>query len=1056
MLNRWMTSGAIAFTFITGILTSTRIAFADNTIQSSSTEKALTLAQAVQQSVEISQALPGELRGISGRLDGNSNTLDNGSYVNTHLLEGIEGQAIAIEMSSSDFDTYLMLIGPDSQVFAVNDDGDRSSGSNSDLLVKLPSTGTYQILARSSRARETGQYRLSWQILSPEEATKRGLPPSGYVRYEDLYSLPGAFPDASIGSSILPSSFANAIPLAEESVTVLRQQMGDNHPDVAAQLTVLAPLYLMQNRPEDARFVLAEAMEIYSQDPDRFSTEISEVQYFLSGAAYLSGDLNEAATNAEEALEIEREATSSNNSERLLVLNTLPGIYQAQGRYGEAEQLLKEQIEILRQQSEPLDLATAMDSLAHLYHIQERYGEAESAYKEALGIRRELSTSGTATPNSLNGLALLYQAQGRYEEAEDFYIEALSIREAEVRELSSSGLPNSQQFADNMQIYMAPIFHNLSGLYRVTGDMSRAIENLQEGLNIEERELELSLTNLGDADRLAYAKTISDTLNYALSLHLESALNSSEAAQLALTTVLRRKGRVLDAGAEVLELLRQSNTPENKEIFDNFVKLQQEIASLAATASSNLSSNEYRNRISRVRSEANRLEGILARRAKSLRAEQKSVDIADIQSRIPTDGVLVEYVTYRPFDPANPTSNNLGAQSVTAVAADNFGSPRYAAYLLFPDGDIKAVDLGEVAAIDNAIQGYGSLLKNGSGDFSRGFVAADGSTGNTRNAAERLKSLVLDPIAPYIKDQNHLLISPDGQLNNLPFESILTEDGRYLVEQYQVSYLDSGRNLLQLDNARYSNAPAVVMAAPEYGAANTVGTEATKIQALQFGPLPGTSEEANNLKPLLSDAVFYTDTEATENALKAVQSPSILHVATHGFFLPDVARSSDASDIGSSAGDFSDGSTTAEILFQDPLLRSGLAFSGFNPRSSGSEDGVLTALEAASLNLSGTQLVVLSACDTGLGDIISGEGVYGLRRAFSVAGAESQLISLWQVSDFGTQSLMTLYYQNLISGMGRSEALRAAQLEMIQSEGQYSHPYYWSAFVMTGDWRPLR
>jgi CHAT domain-containing protein len=98
---------------------------------------------------------------------------------------------------------------------------------------------------------------------------------------------------------------------------------------------------------------------------------------------------------------------------------------------------------------------------------------------------------------------------------------------------------------------------------------------------------------------------------------------------------------------------------------------------------------------------------------------------------------------------------------------------------------------------------------------------------------------------------------------------------------------------------------------------------------------------------------------------------------------------------------------------------------------------------------------VLSACDTGLGDVANGEGVYGLRRAFALAGAESQLLSLWQVDDFGTQSLMARYYENLTAGMGRSEALRQVQLAMIAADDRYSHPFYWAAFVLTGDWRSL-
>ena len=140
---------------------------------------------------------------------------------------------------------------------------------------------------------------------------------------------------------------------------------------------------------------------------------------------------------------------------------------------------------------------------------------------------------------------------------------------------------------------------------------------------------------------------------------------------------------------------------------------------------------------------------------------------------------------------------------------------------------------------------------------------------------------------------------------------------------------------------------------------------------------------------------------------------------------------------------------------ENPLLRSGLALAGFNIRSSGPDDGVLTALEVANLNLDGTQLVVLSACETGVGDIANGEGVYGLRRSFALAGAETQLMSLWQVSDDGTSDLMARYYDKLTNGMGRSEALRETQLEMIHGEGDYSHPYYWAAFILSGDWRPL-
>ncbi|MEM1308968.1 MAG: CHAT domain-containing protein [Cyanobacteria bacterium P01_H01_bin.153] len=317
-------------------------------------------------------------------------------------------------------------------------------------------------------------------------------------------------------------------------------------------------------------------------------------------------------------------------------------------------------------------------------------------------------------------------------------------------------------------------------------------------------------------------------------------------------------------------------------------------------------------------------------------------------------------------------------------------------------------------------------------------------------------------IAPYLADQEHLLISPDSQLNRIPFEALQTEaGGDYLVQQYQISYLTSGRDLLKLETTPPSTAPALILANPNYDTADAAVQVASdndhrsaELSQLQVGPLPGTAAEAEAIAPLLPNATVLTADQATENALKAAQAPRILHIATHGFFLADVERSEETQNW-LSARSIETPLPPAEVGIENPLLRSGLALAGFNARQSGSEDGVLTALEAANLNLFGTQLVVLSACETGLGDIANGEGVYGLRRTLTIAGAESQLMSLWLVSDEGTQVLMARYYEKLMSGMGRSEALRVTQLEMIAEGGQYSHPYYWASFILAGDWQPL-
>jgi CHAT domain-containing protein len=210
--------------------------------------------------------------------------------------------------------------------------------------------------------------------------------------------------------------------------------------------------------------------------------------------------------------------------------------------------------------------------------------------------------------------------------------------------------------------------------------------------------------------------------------------------------------------------------------------------------------------------------------------------------------------------------------------------------------------------------------------------------------------------------------------------------------------------------------------------------------------LSGTEQEARSIRTLFPDASLLSGNDATETAIKAVNAPKILHVATHGFFLQSVGVSNN--------GNAQATPGSSEVESANPLMRSGLAFAGANLRQNKGDDGVLTALEASGLDLWGTKLVVLSACDTGVGEVRTGEGVYGLRRAFALAGAESLLMSLWPASDYVTRELMTNYYRNLKQGLGRGAALRQVQLDAIKRSRQ-SHPFYWANFIQSNDWTSI-
>jgi CHAT domain-containing protein len=210
------------------------------------------------------------------------------------------------------------------------------------------------------------------------------------------------------------------------------------------------------------------------------------------------------------------------------------------------------------------------------------------------------------------------------------------------------------------------------------------------------------------------------------------------------------------------------------------------------------------------------------------------------------------------------------------------------------------------------------------------------------------------------------------------------------------------------------------------------------VEDVYFAPLLGSALEARAIKSLFPDATLLTGRRATKATLERVDAPSILHIASHGFFLND---------------GFS--GAQAPVLARNPLLRSGLALAGANLAGDAHSDGILTALEASNLNLQGTALVTLSACDTGIGDVRNGEGAYGLRRAFMLAGAETLVMSLWSVTDAVARDTMVGYYTRLHAGFGRGDALRQAKLAMLRHSSM-RHPYYWGGFIQSGDWTRLR
>jgi CHAT domain-containing protein len=322
----------------------------------------------------------------------------------------------------------------------------------------------------------------------------------------------------------------------------------------------------------------------------------------------------------------------------------------------------------------------------------------------------------------------------------------------------------------------------------------------------------------------------------------------------------------------------------------------------------------------------------------------------------------------------------------------------------------------------------------------------------------RLRAAVFDKLAPHLGGRTRLFLAPDGDLSRLPFEALPTSDGHHLIDDYRISYLGSGRDVLRFaPNSAVQAEPPLVAADPDFDLGSADAPSSSR--AVGFKRLSGTRKEGERIAQMLGVTPLL-EGDPLEATVKNARSPRILHIATHGFFRPNTPRdpNKEARELGSVIG--VEGGLLGRLAHvENPLLRSGLVLVGVNTWLKGgslpedAEDGILMAEDVTGMDLLATELAVLSACQTGLGEVHSGEGVYGLRRAFVVAGAKTLVMSLWKVPDEQTRKLMEDFYRLLLRGAPRAEALRKAQLAM---KNKYPDPFYWGAFICQGDPRRLR
>jgi CHAT domain-containing protein/Tfp pilus assembly protein PilF len=973
-------------------------------------------------------------------------------------------QFLRVVVKQDGIDVVAQVLGPDGKQIMEFDSESRNQGEESVLQV-TEAAGDYRlVVSPKQKGAPAGCYEIRIEELRAATETDRALHQARTL-YEKAYNLRrmGKYDEA------LPSSeraleirervlgpdhrdvaaalnnlaalyrykgdYAKAEPLYQRALVIKEKALGPEHPDVAGSLNNLANLYYSKGDYAKAEPLYQRALVIWEKALGPEHPDVATSLHNLAGLYYSKGDYPKAEPLFERALAIKEKTLGPEHPDVATPLNNLANLYNSKGDYAKAEPLYQRALAIREKALGPEhpDVAGSLNNLASLYHSKGDYAMAGPLFERALAIReKSLGPEHPAVAYSLNNLANLYYSKGDYAQAEPLFQRALAIRE------KSLG-PEHPAVATSL--------NDLATLYSAKGDIARAITFQSRANTVGERNLTLNLAIGSERQKLAYLALFSKQTDFTLSLHNQIAPSDPQALDLAFTTLLRRKGRGLDAMTDTIGALRRRAAPEDQAFFDRLAEARSQLAAFTLRESDVAKPDTYRARLKPLEEEVERREAELSVRSAEFRTQYQPVTLAAVQAALPADSVLVEFAVYTPRD----------------LQTDKNGLPHYIAYLLAAQGQPRWVDLGEAAPIDRAIAAWREALNAPlRTDVKRLARAVD----------EKVMRPVLALAQSGLWETRRLLIAPDGLLNLVPFAALVDQQGRYLVERYSISYLTNGRDLLRLCRSALLSlkwtishptigrdllrAPvrrpvkqnAVIVAAPNYG-------KRSRLAQIYFPPLAETAGEAQALKAILPRAKVFTREQATEAAIKRLSSPSILHVATHGFFLRDREPELVGARDEGAATDWS-GSPSDQPM-KNPLLRSGLALAGVNQRwgsANQEDDGVLTALEAAGLDLWGTKLVVLSGCDTGVGEVKNGEGVYGLRRALVLAGSETQVMSLWTVSDFGTRDLMIEYYKALRRGEGRSDGLRRAQLKMLKRIDR-QHPFFWAGFIQSGEWANL-
>lgn len=701
-----------------------------------------------------------------------------------------------------------------------------------------------------------------------------------------------------------------------------------------------------------------------------------------------------------------------------------------------------------------IDVAFSLENLGHLQLLRESYEGARLFYEKAQAIMECLDPP-ESPPLVYNymSIAKTYKHLGKYKNAENFYKKAINTCESALKPdpeafaLAVGKLGSLYQENHNytkaeeyinrsMQIRTVnitpdhpenvwPLLH-LTALHVIRGEYTRAISSFKQIKSLQEQYIDMFFSFAQEKQKISFIDNLMIVYSACLSFIRQFMAKDNEILSFGLETIFQYKGKVIEAESRTVEALLPLLDDGVREIWESRANKLSSLAQLLLGNAPEVTANT-RNRkeeISKIQEEIAKLEGALKKASiTAARALSRStVNTAAVADALPDKSALLEFVKIQDFDFEN--------------IQDPLGVIRYLVYILKPGGYIELVDLGKAFIIDQTA--------------SRVIHSIKGSLEEVDHLLNQLYQLLWAPLEKALQGIDKVVISPDGILGLIPFAALIDNTGKPLLERFMITHVTSGNEIVFPAEKRPVGKDILILAADvDFNYQEVIplklNPNGTKEGTFWFKSLPVTLQEAAVIPALIpgdpdQKKVLLKD-KAIKNAILNVENPHILHLATPGFSLQNHSDRFFPISIG------------IPRCFRS-LSKMGLALAGANhaDMENGNDTGLLTILEITGMELHGTELVVLSACNTGIGEFMTGEGTFAFRKAFVRAGAKNLVMNLWPANEKYTLMYMEEFYKNIVQ-MPPAEALRQAQLQLIEKlkkEEGYAAPNIWAAFIIQG------